>query len=595
MQRTWPELIKSADEWARTKPFVCLVVHFFKRFFSGDALSTESDLRLGIGGILALLAAPGVVLPILLFPKYSTLFHWMMGIKHFDLYTASIPDKYMLLTFTMAITGIVAVVKWEALFPDRLDYATLAPLPVGARNIFLAKFTALMFFLGLFVLALNAVSSFLFPSIVMGSETSGALWLRFVIAHAVATISGGFFMFFFFCALMGLLMTLLPYRRFRQISTAVQFVLVIALVMLLLFTPEIGSLTANASPRTRALLEWLPTMWFLGLYQQIFGHADSAMLALAARALQGLAIAFTMSLLFYVASYARYFRRIPEMLESGSRSSDPQKNPADGKLQRLAARCFARLPLSGAFERACFIFTVKTLARSQRHGLFLAGFAGLGMAIAIQDVASDWGGTSSAASHLPGVMLLSAPLAISFSLLTGLRFVFNMPADLRANWAFRMIPEDKGIHARRVAKVLMLSFLAPVIIVTFVIFTAIWGARIGVVHTVFVLVASLLLAEALLVAFRKIPFACSYATGKHHVGIALMLYLLLFLSFSSGLASIEYAALAASSVIAFITLAAFAAVCWLGVHYYETEFTTNEGALIFEDEPDAVVPSMDLR
>jgi hypothetical protein len=141
----------------------------------------------------------------------------------------------------------------------------------------------------------------------------------------------------------------------------------------------------------------------------------------------------------------------------------------------------------------------------------------------------------------------------------------------------------------------MLSFLAPVIIVTFVIFTAIWGARIGVAHTVFVLVASLLLAEALLVAFRKIPFACSYATGKHHVGIALMLYLLLFLSFSSGLASVEYAALAASSVIAFITLAAFAAVCWLGVHYYETEFTTNEEALIFEDEPDAVVPSMDLR
>ncbi len=595
MQRTWPHLLKSAAEWERSKPFVCLVVHFFKRFFSGDALSADSDLRLGIGGILALLAAPGAILPILLFPKYSSLFHWMLGIRHFDLYAASIPDKCMLLTFTMAVTGIVAVVKWDALFPDRLDYATLAPLPVGARNIFLAKFIALISFLGLFVLALNAVSSFLFPFIVTGNETSATLWLRFVIAHAIATVSGSFFMFFFFFALMGLLMTLLPQRQFRRISTAVQFALVIALVMLLLFTPEIGSLAASASPRTRALLGWLPTMWFLGLYQKISGHADSAMIALAARALQGLAIAFTMSLLFYVASYARYFRRIPEMLESDSSNSDPQKNPADGKLQRVAARCFAHLPLSGAFQRACFIFAVKTLERSQRHRLFLAGFAGLGMAIAIQDVASNWGGTSTAASFLPSVMLLSAPLAISFSLLTGLRFVFNMPAELRANWVFRMIPEDKVIHTRRVGKVLMLSFLAPVIIVTFAIFSAIWGVRIGVIHTVFVLVVSLLLAEVLLVAFRKIPFACSYGTGKHHVGIALMLYFLLLLFFSSGLASVEYAALVASSVITFITLAVFAAVFWFGLRYYETEFATNEEALIFEDEPDAVVPSMDLR
>ena len=86
----------------------------------------------------------------------------MMGQRKFDYYAASIPDKYMLLTLTIALAGIVAVVKWDALFPDRLNYANLAPLPTGARRIFLAKFIALMLFVGLFVLVLNAASTVLF-------------------------------------------------------------------------------------------------------------------------------------------------------------------------------------------------------------------------------------------------------------------------------------------------------------------------------------------------------------------------------------------------------------------------------------------------
>ena len=226
-------------------------------------------------------------------------------------------------------------------------------------------------------------------------------------------------------------MTLLPSRRFQQISTSVQFVLVIALVMLLLFTPEIGSLAAVVAPSTRTLLGWLPTVWFLGLYQQIFGSADAAFHALAVRAVEGLATVFGMSLVLYAVSYGRYLHRIAETTESAASGR--------GKLDFLAARWLPRLALPSAFERACFYFAVKTLVRSQRHRLLLAGFCGFGMAIAIQDVASDWAGTTRAATHLPRAMMLSAPLAVVFFLLTGLRFVFNVPAELRADWVFRML------------------------------------------------------------------------------------------------------------------------------------------------------------
>jgi hypothetical protein len=587
MKRNWRDAIEAAYEWLHARPFPFLIFHFFSRFFAGDSVSSESDMRLGIGGILAFLAIPGAFLSILLFPKYSSLIRWMMGIRRFDFDTASIPDKYMMITLTMVITGIVAVIKWDALFPDRLDYANLAPLPIGARRLFLAKFIALLLFVSLFTLVLNAVSTIFFPLVVMADESSAGLWLRFAMAHVVATVAGSFFMFFLFAALMGLLMMFLPYRTFRQISTGVQFLLVIALVMLLLFTPEIGSLVTNASPITRARLGWLPTVWFLGLYQQIFGRADAAFHALASRAMGGLAAAMGISLVLYAASYGRYFRRSPEIMET--QTSGP------GRMKRFVARWFARLALRGAVENACFFFAVRALFRSQRQRLMLAGFVGLGLTIAIQGFASDWGAPARVAAHLPGAMMLSAPLAMAFFLLSGLRFAFNVPAELRANWVFRAILEDRGNQARRVAKALMLTFLTPVIIATLVIYATIWGARIGIVHTAIVLLASLLLTEVLLVGYRKIPFACSYTTGRQNVGVALVLYFLLFFFFSSGLAYLEYSALSSRSVISFLPLGGLPIAIWVGLRYYESEFESEDKTLLFEDEPAPIVASMDLR
>lgn len=591
MKRSRHEAIIRAHERLRRNPFASLVLHFFKRFFTGDMVSAESDLRLGIGGILALLALPGAILPLLLLGKYSSFIRWLLGQPSFNYNTASIPDKYMLLAFTMAVTGIVTVLKWDSLFPDRLDYANLASLPVGTRRIFLAKFIALILFLGLVALALNAASAILFPLVVMGDQTNFDLWLRFVAAHLLTTVAGSFFIFFFFFALVGLLMVPLPYRQFRQFSTVVQFASVITLVTLLFLTPEIGSLVTNMRVATHAFLRWLPMVWFLGLYQQIFGRGDVEFRALAARAVEALAIVIGSGLVFYAASYGRYFRRIPEMIESAPNGP--------GKMKRFAVRCFDRLVLGNAFERACFQFATRTLVRSQRHRLLLAAYVGLGVAIAIQDVTADWSGVARSAAHLPAATLLSAPLAIAFFLLSGLRFVFNLPAELPANWAFQVATEGSGLQARRVAKKLMLTFLMPVIMVTAVIYTAIWGAWFGIIHTAFVVLASLLLADALLLGYRKIPFTCSYAAGKRNAGMVLTLYFFAFLFFSSSLAYLEHWALSWPSLIPFLALMVLLIAGWAGLHYYGRELAGEEQdekqPLIFEDEPEPVVPSMDLR
>lgn len=569
----------------RRGSFAFLVSHFFQRFFAGEVFSGDTDLTLGIGGILALLALPGAILPLLLLPKYSSFLRWLTGVRHFDYNTASIPDKYILLTFTMAITGIVAVFKWDSLFPDRLDFANLAPLPARVHDIFLAKFTALLLFVGLFVVALNAASTVLFPFVVMGNQTNQNLWLRFITAHAVAVVAGSAFMFFSFFALAGLLMALLPHRRFRQVSTPIQFGSVIMLVMSLLTTPEIGSLVATAGSGRYPFVRWLPTVWFLGLYQQISGRADAEFHTLALRAIEGLAVALGASLLFYAASYRRFFRRVPEMMETAA--SPP------GRTKQFVVRCFDGLSFSSKFERACVHFAAKTLARSQRHGLLLAGFAGMGVAVAIQNVTTAGGIPGRGEGWLPTATVLASSLAVVFFLLSGLRFIFDVPAELSANWTFRAVGEWRGAAARQVGRKLALAILSPVIIVTAIVYSAIWGRWLGIAHTTFVLLASLLMIDVLFLGYRKIPFTCSYSAGKHNGGTVLAVYFLAFFTFSPGLANLEHWALSLPSVIPFLVLLALLATGWIGIRKYERQWAGD--SLIFTDEREPVVPSMDLR
>ena len=50
--------------------------------------------------------------------------------------------QHFLIATTMLVVGLFAVLSWEATFPDRRDVLVLAPLPVRARTIFLAKVAA---------------------------------------------------------------------------------------------------------------------------------------------------------------------------------------------------------------------------------------------------------------------------------------------------------------------------------------------------------------------------------------------------------------------------------------------------------------------
>lgn len=571
----------------REGPFVLLVSHFLTRFFTGELTAEHSDLRLGIGVILAGLSLPGAFISILLLGKYSSLIRWLYHLPPVDYNTLSIPDKYMFVAYTMTVTGLVAVVIWDRLFPDHLDHANLAPLPLGFMRMFLAKLVALALFFALLVTTLNLGSGVLFPMQVEGNQTSLGVGLRMVLAHMTANVAGGFFAFFVVFSLVGLLTLAVPGRRFRPISFAFQSISTVLLVLLLFATPAVETLLPRFREGAHPLLAWLPTVWFLGLYQDMQGGATPVIQRMAARAVVAFIAAGGASLLLYLASYRRCVRRI--------RDSAAPEAREPGRLRALVVRGFDRCILGRPFDRACFHFAIRTLWRNRRHSLLMAGFAGLGLAIALQDAAAGWTGAPHASAALPATTLLAAPLAILFFLLTGTRFVFDLPAELSANWTFRMAVRAQAESARRVARKLMLLWIVPIAIASLLAYAAVWGVRDGIAESVFLLLASLVLAELMLLDYAKIPFTSSYAGPKHNAGLTLAIYLLAFFFFSSTLASLEHWTLALPNSVPFLVLIVLLAAGWRVLCYFARARDRSGEQIVFADEPPSAILTIDLR
>ncbi|HWE52832.1 MAG TPA: serine hydrolase domain-containing protein, partial [Bryobacteraceae bacterium] len=71
--------------------------------------------------------------------------------------------EHFLIATTMLAVGIFAVLSWDSTFPTRREVMMLAPLPIRARTIFLAKLAAVATALGVAVLSLHLAASITWP------------------------------------------------------------------------------------------------------------------------------------------------------------------------------------------------------------------------------------------------------------------------------------------------------------------------------------------------------------------------------------------------------------------------------------------------
>jgi hypothetical protein len=409
--------LRSPFGWLPRTPFWSLVGYFLMRMFAAEGEQSDEGMSLGLGVVLAILALPGAFASLFLLDKYSTLLQWLRGQRHFDFYRASAADEYFFIVLSMTITGLVMVMRWNRLFPDRRDFANLAALPIPIRDVFLTNFCALLGLAVVFAIDVNAVSSFFFPVFVTVSDGRLGALLRVASGHITAVLGANLFSFFGVFALVGVLTLLLPARWLRPVSVGVRILLAVGLLLeffanlfLQLF---LGRLPAYAD----VYVKLLPSFWFLGVYEMVIGIAKPAMAEMGRWAVLALGAAMVLTVGTYALCYQRQFLRLAESFDNltGNRHGVWLRMP--GWLARL---CFR-----SAFEEACLLFALKVLTRSERHVMFLGGYSGIGLVLVAQSAEGDVGGI---------------PLLLAFFLISGLRLAFDMPASAWAILPWQLLP-----------------------------------------------------------------------------------------------------------------------------------------------------------
>ena len=119
-----------------------LVRHFLARMFDSEMFSSPGQWRTVAVGAVGLALPAGMVL---LDPWY------MQPAPR----TSPVPDELALAMLLMAVTGLIALLEWQSLFPSRRDYEALASLPVRSRQVFAARFAVVLLFSAGVVAAIN--------------------------------------------------------------------------------------------------------------------------------------------------------------------------------------------------------------------------------------------------------------------------------------------------------------------------------------------------------------------------------------------------------------------------------------------------------
>jgi hypothetical protein len=504
--------------------------------------------------VLALLAVPGALMTFLMFPKYSSLMRWFRQEFIFDPDMQSMPDKYMFVAFSMAITGLVTLVKWDSLFPDRRDFANLMPLPFPASRILLAKGAALAGFVVIFAFDINVISSLAFPPVVL--ENHGTVWdvLLFMAVHAGTMAAASLFTFCALLAVVGIVMCVVPYPVFRRITRYIQFGGACALLIMFVSIPVVATEFERYA--------WLPPVWFLGLYYQIHGKATPMLAAFASHAQWALLASFVTAALAYALSYRVFLASAAETPDIVNRTL---------RIPAWVFRVADATMLPTAFERGTFRFMLKTLVRSDRHTVILSGALGLGAALSIGSIMNP-------ARDTPP--LFAVTLTMAYFLITALRMTFAVPAELRANWLFQVgvvdYDPDPGATAR---KMILLPVLLLIVLPSTVICAYTLGLQMAFMHAVFLIAVCASLAGMLLWNVRAIPFTCSFSSEGTNFGIPLASYFIGYLVFGYGLSRME--AYLLTHPVAFIVDLVILGAIWFGV----IRLREGQEGLVYEETP----------
>jgi hypothetical protein len=488
--------------------------HFFRRFFDSDLVSSAGQWQVVAVGVL------GIALSLSI-PMVQAYFHKYRLLQELDspipFHMAAIADHLFLIVLAMTLTGLVTAMQWPSLFPGLRDYLVMAGLPVRTRDVFVAKFTALLTYMGIFIAGLCVPPAVTLPLVMNGSYFEHGP--TNVAALAISMLMASFFVFFTLVAVQGILLNVVPPSLFPGVSLLVQCTLFTVQICLLPFVLSVPSLDKYMHLRPGLAL-WAPPVWFLGLDQWILGNRETYVQTLMHLALEAGAIAVLGALAAYLWSYRKQKVRLLET---------PTRARHDFALLRRWAERWTDRFLPEAPGHAVFGFTMVTLARSRLHRMVLTGFVAVAFALIAESFVSIVLGSSFHGFAVRTFALrqaaVSAPLALSLFVLAGYRYLFRLPLELRANWVFRVheIGNQAVLLSGMERFVLCLGVL-PIVLLTLPLEIQIFGLLRGLAATLLAFLPSLIMQEVLLSGFEKIPFTSAYLPGMRPLVATVCLY-----------------------------------------------------------------------
>lgn len=550
-----------------------LTKHFFERLFRNDIVDFADQMKARLTAVLAILAAVvGWSSYFLVFFKYE--FSPDVNI--------SWQEKNYVFILVMILFGIVTLLEWEVLFPDRRDFLNLTPLPVRLRTVFAAKLASFVAFIGLFSAAMNSLSSVSFALFLAQWRSNSLFFLaRHVLAHLVSAFAACFCVFFACIFVNVLLMAALPAGLYRRVSLLVRFALIGLFVFLLLTAlVEPGSLSgvirslARLKDHGSPLLFRLPSLWFVGLYEVLLGSEDPTFMALSRLAGWALGLSFGAFGLACALSYVRHFRKT---LESAKRG-----RPL-GRFREGAAGLVQKLVLRSPEERAVGMFFSRTIRSSPKHRTVLANGLAVGAAVVMLSIVASRRNLQ--ALDPANAYVLAPSLLVVFVLLAGLRAVVDIPVALESNWVFRVTETAaRSRYVTGLKKTIFVHWLLPLAVLIFLVHLWLWrGSGAAALHAIFCLTISGLGTEALFYRFRKIPFASSHVPGKLRLQTRGVPYLFGLLALLALLAALEKSLLGHPGRFPAFIAAASALGAFLEL---QSARFLKDNPLIYEEEPE---------
>jgi hypothetical protein len=421
-------------------------------------------------------------------------------------------------TIAMIALAFVALVIWEGIFPDHRDSRILSPLPIRARTFVVARLAALAAFFGLFAVGSTVLPSFAFTTV--GNP----------VAHFVALVALDAFAFFSIVAVQCVLLNVFG----RIVAQRLALVLQVLIVVVLIQVPVLPANHRGPGAAAEGPAWWLPSFWFVGLYEVLSGSGDATarpLASLAAVSAVGLPL---LTVLLYAGTYRRLLRRAIE-------GDSPPANPRSSfESARALVRRIVVFAVPNPVARSVCLFTLKTMARSRRHKMLLAMYLGVAAALILSVVVPRALLRGFAGFATPDAALLSLPLVLMFMALVAVRSLIRIPVEIAASWIFRLRePVARGAAVGGVAWAMALGGVLPVTLLAGASAWLLWGPAVGTRHAAYIAALGLLLTHALLITFNRFPFVCPYVPGSSRIRMLWPLYLTFFSTYSYTMGRIE--------------------------------------------------------